>query len=262
VTLPTLSSLEIIARLESVRAPGPAAITFDGDGTLWSGDVAEDVFCHAVDNELLRVEPAEALARAASQFGVPVRGSPSRIARDIFDAYLAGRYPEREVCEVMTWCFAGFSLAELVELTRDVLTDKRLERRLTHELSPVFDWARLSGVRRLVISASPRPIVEVAAKLWGIEPSAIAASTPALESGRILPRLAHPVPYAEAKVECGRELIGDAHWLGAFGDSGFDAHMLRAAAVAVAVRPKPSLRGQAAGIPGLVALESEGLTSV
>jgi phosphoserine phosphatase len=63
-----------------------------------------------------------------------------------------------------------------------------------------------------------------------------------------------PVPYAEMKATYGRKLIGEARWLGAFGDSAFDADMLQAAEVRVAVRPKPGLRAQAERLQGLVQL--------
>ena len=253
--IPELDARELTQRLDSLRAPGRGAvIAFDGDGTLWSGDVAEDVFSHAIEHDLLRADAAEELARAAAAFGVRTGGSPSEIARDIFAAYLRGHYPEREVCEVMTWCFAGYSLEELSQLADRVLAGTNLPMRLHRELDPVFAWARERGVRTLVISASPRPIVERAARHWGIAASDIAASTPALDGERISTRMHTPVPYAETKVSFGRALVGDADWLAAFGDSGFDGDMLCAARQAVAVRPKPSLAERAAAIPGLVAL--------
>jgi phosphatidylglycerophosphatase C len=254
VTIPTLDGARLIARLEALLGSEPAAVAFDADGTLWSGDVAEDVFSHAVDHQLLREEPAAELARAASQGGIASDGTPSEIARRLFDAYLEGRYPEREVCEVMTWCFAGFTPSEVATLARQVLSEKALGQRLHREIEPVIDWARRRGLRTVVISASPRPIVETAAEHWGIDPADIAAGSAELEAGRFAPRLLEPIPYALAKVAHGRRLLGATRWLAAFGDSGFDADMLSAAELPVAVRPKPSLCASAARIAGLVEL--------
>jgi phosphatidylglycerophosphatase C len=258
VTIRTLDSFELVARLEAALGTEPAAIALDADGTLWSGDVAEDVFLHVAENELLREHAAEALARAASAGGIDASGTPSQVAKRVFEAYLAGRYPEREVCELMTWCFAGFTPAEVAELARGVFTQKKLEQRLQRELEPVLEWARRRGVRAVVISASPRPIVETALTLWGIVASDIAASSAELEAGQLAPRLLEPIPYAEAKVTHGRRLIGDRHWLASFGDSGFDADMLAAAEVRVAVRPKPSLSAQSARIVDLIELALRG----
>jgi phosphatidylglycerophosphatase C len=254
VTIEKLDSARLVSRLEAALGSGQAAIALDADGTLWSGDVAEDVFSYAVERELLRAEPADALARAAIAGGIDGSGTPSQIAKRVFEAYLAGRYPEREVCELMAWCFAGFTSAEVAALTRDVLAEKNLEQRLQRELEPVLDWARRRNVRAVVISASPRPIVETAAELWGIATGDIAASTAELEAGRLAPRLLEAIPYAETKVAHGLRLIGAARWLASFGDSGFDADMLAAADLRVAVRPKPSLRDQAFRIPRLIEL--------
>jgi phosphoserine phosphatase len=96
----------------------------------------------------------------------------------------------------------------------------------------------------VLISASPRVIVEPAAALWGFAATDVAASTPAIEAGRVLPRMEAPVPYAENKLRAGRGLFGNARWLAAFGDNVFDIDMLTTAEVGVAVRPKPKLASE------------------
>lgn len=254
MSIATITAAALVERFERLRRAGPVVLAFDGDGTLWSGDVAEDVFSHAVEHELLRTDAASALEQTAASFRIATGGTPSRVARDIFAAYLSGHFPEREVCEVMTWCFAGWTPAELSELADEVLELVRLRERLHRELEPVFAWAGQHNVRTVVISASPRPIVEQAARRWGIAPADIAASTAEVREGRIAPRMASPVPYAASKVDFGRQLFGAAQWLAAFGDSGFDSDMLRAAEVGVAIRPKPSLRDRSGSVPGLLEL--------
>jgi phosphatidylglycerophosphatase C len=246
---------ELVRRLERLLPAGaPAALVFDGDGTLWSGDVAEDVFLYAVNGDLLKDELAEPLGAAARAHGLELSGSASAIAGELFQAYLDGRFPELAVCEVMTWCFAGRTLAELGEMTDRALAAAKLDERVHRGLEPVFDFSRRRGVRVLVVSASPRFIVERAAERWQIAPSDIAASTPELAGGRVQPRLAGPVPYGEAKVEAGRRLLGSASWLASFGDSPFDLAMMRAAQLGVAVEPKPSLSARLDEVPGAVVL--------
>jgi phosphoserine phosphatase len=93
----------------------------------------------------------------------------------------------------------------------------------------------------VLISASPRSVVETAALQWGFAARDIAAATPALAGERILPKLARPIPYAEAKLNAGHELFGNARWLAAFGDNVFDIEMLTTAELGIAVRPKPKL---------------------
>lgn len=238
-----LSVDTLLARLQGARGrPMVAdALAFDGDGTLWSGDVAEDVFIFATAHDLLRDEPTVALRDVARSQGLPLDGSASAIAQRLFQAYLEGRFPEREVCEVMAWCFAGYSRSELRELTETVFAETDLEGRLNRTLSPVLDWARRERLRVVLVSASPRPIVEVAAARWGFSAADIAASTPAQNGEQIEAHLAGPIPYGPTKPLHARALLGLPRWLAAFGDSGFDFELLAAAEQPVAVRPKPSL---------------------
>jgi phosphoserine phosphatase len=208
-----------------------------------------------VEHELLKNDALAELQRSAAALGLATEGSASALAKRIFDAYLAGICPEREVCEVMTWCFAGFTHAEVHALAVRVLGLARLSERLNRALEPVMSWAKRRNVTTLVISASPRPIVEAAAAHWDIAPEHIVAGTAALAGERLAPALRGPIPYAETKAELGRAIVGSARWLAAFGDSGFDGHMMLAAEIRVAVRPKPSLQERANEIPGLIALE-------
>jgi phosphoserine phosphatase len=242
VTPERVTAEELVTRLDRLRrGRNPAVLAFDGDGTLWQGDVAEDVFHWSIERELLLSEPAGRLREVARAHELDLDGDSNEIAAGMFDAYLAGHFPERTVCEIMAWCFAGFAADDLQKLTRQALDDAGLDARVNRSLAPVFDWARHSGVRVVIISASPRFIVEEAARRWDVPPSDIAATSVATESGRLLARLSTPVPYGPSKVHFGRELFSDAAWLASFGDSAFDVDMMGAAELGVAVRPKPSL---------------------
>ena len=223
--------------------PQGVVLSFDGDGTLWSGDVGEDLMREALSEQFLREEALPALLQEAERHHVALGGAQdaNAVAGTLVAAYLAGQYPERETCEMMTWCYAGRTLDEVQELAASVLEEEGLSDRLHDELEPILEWSRGRGVRCVLISASPRAIVEPAAKLWGFAAADVAASTPAVEAGRVLPRMASPVPYAENKLRAGRGLFGTARWLAAFGDNVFDIDMLTTAEVGVAVRPKPKL---------------------
>lgn len=251
-----VSAEALIAELgAALPEQGAAALAFDGDGTLWWGDVSEDVLSFANAEGLLREEARPALVEAAEAHGVSSEGSASALAARIFEAYLDRRYPEREVCEMMTWCYAGYSLAELGPLVREAFARRDLDERVNTSLSPVIQWARGHGLRTVIVSASPHFIVEQAARLWGIGASDIAASRAVLDGDRLAPRMHGEVPYAEHKPLAGRALIGDAAWLASFGDSAFDIEMLRAARIGVAVRPRADLVDHMHAHPELLLFE-------
>ena len=257
MSLPTLRADELIAELERrLSAAQPAALAFDADGTLWSGDVGDDVFRYAVSHGRLREAARAAIEHEATTRGFDVFPDPNETAGHLFDAYVARRYPEREMCELMTWCYAGHTLAQMQALVAEALVAANHAQRLHQELAPVLAFARARGLRTIVISASPRATVEIAASKWGFESADIAAGTPAYEGGVIAPRMAGPLPYAHAKCVAGRALIGPLHWLASFGDNVFDLEMLREAELGVAVRPKPALRARLDEVPGVVLLDA------
>ncbi len=250
LTLTSEKVLEELSALLGSDDPRRAVMAFDGDGTLWSGDVGEDLFHAALQESYLLDAARTALLAEAARYGITIdpAGDSNQLARALFAAYLAGEYPERETCAMMTWCYAGSRASDLAALAERVVQAGDVKGRLAPELEPIIRWARHAGVRCVLISASPRAVVEPAGALWGFGPADITAATPAQEAGRILPHLAAPVPYAEHKLSAGRELFQDARWLGTFGDNVFDIDMLKTAELGVAVRPKPRLRQELAAL--------------
>jgi phosphoserine phosphatase len=261
----TIAPEKVVVELQALlgnQDPQRVVMAFDGDGTLWSGDVGEDLFRAAMREQYLLESAREALLAEAEHYQIALSNSAdaNAIAGVLMAAYLAGKYPERETCAMMTWCYAGRPLADVEQLAREVLEEEDLESRLTPELEAIVDFGRSAGMRLVLVSASPRAIVEAAGKAWGFEPADIAAATPAVQGGVVLPRMAGPVPYAEAKLSAGRALFGDARWLAAFGDNVFDIDMLTTAEMGVAVRPKPRLAAELAAL-GLRLLESDAVVS-
>ena len=255
--LQNISPAQLVLELESRLKPDrPSALAFDADGTLCSGDVGEDVFRFAVTHGRLREASRAELERQARGRGFECFSDVNATAKLLFDAYLAGHYPEREICELMTWCFAGHTLPEMTDLAREALTITRHAYRLHEELRPILDFARKRGLRTIVVSASPRATVELAASAWGFAAHDIAASTPRVVSGVIAPEMADALPYGAGKCVAGRALLGTSHWLAAFGDNVFDLEMLAEAELGVAVRPKPALCARLAEIPGVRLLDA------
>jgi phosphoserine phosphatase len=230
-------------------------LAFDADGTLWSGDVGEDVFHLATKTESIREHARPELAELAKKYGIDASGSPNQLARRLFDGYLSGTLPERDACAMMSWCYAGWSVDELRAHTRRAFEETHLPGRLYLGLDFVFELARAHGVRILVVSASPQIVVEEAAAHWGVPAGDVVACRPATNGSTILPALDEPVPYAAEKPAALARRTGGRAILASFGDNVFDFELLRAAALAVAVRPKPDLRARLADLNGVAVLE-------
>lgn len=245
----------VIELLEHSREPGSIGLAFDADGTLWSGDIGEDVFEYATAHELLRTDPLDALCRVAEAHGLDTHGSSSQIAASIYAAYRRGVVDERKTCEVMTWAYAGFSAGELTEMAELAFRSGALRSRVRHMLDPVFQWARDERARVIVISASPHIVVEAGLRHTEISVECIVAGHALMREGLLAPQMAAPLPYGQDKRSAGERALEGTMWLASFGDNAFDTEMLRAARVGVAVCPKPALIERLRELPNTVVLD-------
>jgi len=248
------------ARIEALAREEPGGIVAtDGDGTLWTGDVGEDLF-----HGFLRrgpVEPAafEALSREARDHHLSDAGTGPDIARRIYSAYLAGGFPEERICEIMTWCFAGWRRADARAFAAEVVGGAGLASRWQREVVAVLEQARAEGIRVILVSASPFDVVAEAGALMGFAETDVVAARPRYEDDVMLPEVDRPIPYAAGKVTRLRRQAGEGHVAyAAFGDNVFDIALLASARLGVAVRPKPRLVGRAHEVAGLVELERDG----
>jgi phosphoserine phosphatase len=249
---------EILAAIETAASQQPGgAIAFDGDGTLWAGDIGEDFFT-ALLARGLRDAAHDDLLREAAAEDLATDGGARKIAERIHLAYLAGHFPEERVCEIMTWAAAGWHRDELDAFSAEVIERIGLRERLHAEALRVIERVRRLGIDVHLVSASPRTIVEAAARTVGIEPAmAIAARERCDHAGVVLCAVEPPIPYGEGKVRRLRERIGRRPLYASFGDNAFDVPMLREAAHRIAIRPKQRLVDRAAEVPGLVVLAQE-----
>jgi phosphoserine phosphatase len=159
---------------------------------------------------------------------------------------------------MMAWAFAGWAHDELAAFCAKSLADRGLDARIRPELLRLFRFAEDRGVAVYVVSASPRAIIEVAAPKLGIPRERLVAMTPARAAdGRVLAALDGPIVYGDGKLAALERACPGASrsLLAAFGDSAYDAPMLRAARVPVAVTPGPALVALAPTIPGVVQLD-------
>jgi phosphoserine phosphatase len=268
---PTVDALGLIRSLEPLarRATGTAALIFDADGTLWTGDVGVDTFTDALEKRLLRDEVRDALIAEIFEHGLasdlelegrsPEDVDVNLLGQQLHRAFELGRYPEQAATEMQVWAYAGWSERELREHARESLNARQHITQVFGPLLPVLIWARDAGLRTVIVSASPQIVVEEAARTLGFAPKDITAGRAKSGPQGFLPELASPLPYGPGKVRAGRLLLGTTEWLAAFGDSGFDAEMLSQAKLAVAVRPRAELLERLDEIPGAVLFDGAAL---
>jgi phosphoserine phosphatase len=250
---PSETAAAIVARLERelARCSGRAMVAFDGDGTLWSGDIGVEVFKALLATGGVREAARRELVAEADLYRVPSSGTPTEIARALTDAWERGDVPDERAYALHAWGFAGWKAPELDAFIDRVLSDGRIDERMYRPLAPVLAWAREAPVEIYVVSASPEVAVVRASRTLEIPAERILAMAPAWKDGEVQPALRAPPVYAEGKVLAVERAEPDAVLLGAFGDSGYDAPLLRRARAPVAVQPKPALVDAAPTIPGL-----------
>jgi phosphoserine phosphatase len=244
------------ARIEALSQSEPGGIVAsDCDGTLWKGDVGEDMFHAFVDHGRFEPQAVEALRREAREHALSDAGTGPEIARRIYAAYLGGAFPEERVCELMTWCFAGWTRREVGDFARAVVDQGHLAARQHGEVMAVLERIRRAGIPLVLVSASPRTVVVEAASRFGFDAGQVVAARAAYEEDVMVAAVERPIPYGPGKVTRLREHLGGPRGLyAAFGDNVFDVALLATARVPVAVRPKPRLRAEADKVPGLVEL--------
>jgi len=252
-----IESAEVVVRRilrAAEEAPG-AAVATDGDGTLWSGDVGEEQYLAFIESGEVTAEGHAALVREARRHGVDAGGDTRTLGRRIYDAYVAGTYPEEPVCELMAYCFAGKTRDASRAFASRVLDHGRLETRFHPELAKVLAEVRRAGIELFLVSASPLDVIVEAGRRAGFDEAHIIASTPVYAGDVVTADVERPIPYGPGKAHHLRRRIGERPFVAAFGDNAFDLVMLREAKVPVAVRAKARLRQRAAELPELVELE-------
>src|SRR5438477_1155190 len=183
---------------DAVRAASAAGgvAAFDADGTLWREDVGEAFLRHLVSCGWIRLadgsDPYEAYERA--------------VARDRRSGYAYAAQLQ-----------AGLEQAR-VAAEAERFAHSWVPPRLIAPVQQVRASCAEAGLRLVVVSASPLPIVRAAAPLAGF--SEYVAIEVTVHGGRFTEEVVEPVVYAEGKVKaaarfgplvvaCGDSLAGD-----------------------------------------------------
>ena len=205
--------------IDSILRLSPRLAVFDCDGTLWSGDAGERFF----DWELKR--------------GV-VSDDVVRWARARYADYRAGKVSEDDMCGEMVTLHKGLKEDDVLRLSREFF-DQNFVSRIFPEMRQLVAELQKSGCDVWAVSSTNEWTIREAMKHFDIPPEKILAASVEVENGIITDRLIR-VPSGIGKPQAILEVIGrppDA----AFGNSRWDAEMLRIARYAVAVNPNPDL---------------------
>jgi phosphoserine phosphatase len=238
----TVSSAAVVAGLATAS---PAVIATDADGTLWTGDVGED-WLTALEGGEARVN-LDHLRDLTTRAGLGQVSSTSEVVRVARAAYEDGSLDEVTYFDLVALSFGGVDDRVARAAVRDALVAANLAARLVPETRAVLRGARAAHHRVVVVSASPRLVVEEALSLAGVIVEHVIGIEPM--EGHLRTRT--PRPYGAGKASHLDAFRGAANVHVALGDSGFDAAMLARAATPLAVRPKQSLVAIAAEVPGL-----------
>ncbi len=163
--------------LEPGVARGPVA--FDADGTLWRGDVGED---------LLRWLAAEGLLPAGPSRGIYAEYE-RRVAIDAAAGYAFA-------VELM----AGLAEAALEGLCREFFA-RRFEGRLFPFTRPLLDELAAAGHEIWIVSASPVWIVAVGVEGLGVGLDRVIAVKAEIAAGQLTRRVEQPIPFGPGKVQ-------------------------------------------------------------
>lgn len=258
-TLPQVSATWLVENLDAQLDDRETVLAFDADGTLWSGDVSDDVFLAACKEGWLLEGVRPSLTIQASELGIATTGSASEIALRLFEAGQEGALDECTLFATMAWCYAGRTLQELTDYAANVLMRMSLPQRLRSEMTEVLQWARRRNVHCVVVSASPHPIVAWAASHWGFSPELVIGTMPQVQNEMIGDQILDRVPFGANKCTLLKRRFSGHRILACFGDSNFDFEMLECAEMAVAVSPKPALRSSLLRLSRAVVLITDSL---
>jgi phosphoserine phosphatase len=205
--------------IDSILRLSPRLAVFDCDGTLWSGDAGEGFF----DWELKRRVVSDDIVRWA---------------RARYADYRAGKVSEDDMCGEMVTLHKGLREEDVLRLSREFF-DQNFVSRIFPEMRQLVAELLKSGCDVWAVSSTNEWTIREAMKHFAIAPEKILAAAVEVENGIITDRLIR-VPSGIGKPQAILEVIGrppDA----AFGNSRWDAEMLRIARYAVAVNPNPDL---------------------
>jgi phosphoserine phosphatase len=205
--------------VESVVSLRPRIACFDCDGTLWSIDAGEGFFWWELENGLVSDEI--------------VRWAGPRYAD-----YKAGKVEEEVMCGEMVIMHRGLPEGKVQQAAVSYF-DQHLVGSIFPEMRELVKGLQEQGCEVWAISSSNEWVIRAGMRHFGIPDNRILAAAAEIEDGKVTDRLLR-VPSGPGKPQAVCEAIRkdpDA----AFGNSIWDADMLKMARHAFAINPTPEL---------------------
>ena len=212
-------SVSAAAFVDSVVRLRPALAAFDCDGTLWTGDAGEGFFRWELERGLI----ADDIARWV-------------VAR--YADYRAGKVSEDDMCGEMVTIHRGLNEQDVIRAAGEYF-NTYIAPQIFPEMQQLVARLLSEGCEVWAVSSTNEWVIREAMKHFGIPPHKILAAKVEISDGVITERLVR-VPSGEGKPRAIRDVVKrdpDA----AFGNSRWDAEMLKIARHAFAVNPNPDL---------------------
>jgi phosphoserine phosphatase len=159
---------------------GPA--TFDGDGTLWAGDVGEGFFVWMLQNRYYPQQRIPMLEKA-------------------WKGYKKGTYDGEKFYELMVTSMAGMKETKVKRLATQYFRTVHQHRIYRPMVNLIVSLQRL-GIEPWVVSGSPYWVVAAGARLLGIPSKrVIGLSVEVDRNGRLTDQVVRPVPWKHGKAK-------------------------------------------------------------
>ncbi|MBV8051593.1 MAG: HAD family phosphatase [Acidobacteriaceae bacterium] len=215
----TAISPRAAAFIESVLNLQPKVAVFDCDGTLWAGDAGEGFYHWELTRGLLSEEIA-------------------RRARQRYADYRAGKVDEATMCGEMVTIHRGLNEVEVQKVAAEYF-EQHFVQQIFSEMRVLVDRLRDSGTDVWAVSSSNIWLIRAGMKHCGIPQDRILATTANVENGIVTDRLIR-IPTGAGKIKAIQDVIRTTPDV-AFGNSRWDAEMLKFSKYAFAVNPNPDL---------------------
>jgi len=207
--------------------------TFDGDGTLWGGDVGEGFFQWMLKGGHYPQERLPMLYRA-------------------WHSYKAGTFNGEKMYELMVTGLAGMKEAEVKDLAERYF-DTTHRHRIYKPSANLISALETMGIEPWVVSGSPYWVVAAGARHMGIPAKrVIGLSVKVDRDGRLTGEVVRPVPWKQGKAKRIMQQVGRVPVLAA-GNSYGDIQMLKTATeLSLVINPEPTVLRQAQNLNWVV----------